>query len=579
MVPNLRITIRAVNTSITFLILGFLSACGGGGSSDSGTSSAISTPSTTVVLSPAASVVTGDTAGPVPTQSIHVVINNPPTSGFYYQASAQRTAIQSVSSQLSASTEGNITLNFWSPRALGAGTYTDSVQFRLCNDSQCAQPIPGASATVGVTYTVTGSATPLTTFNASAISNTQLALRSTDAMGAIVTIGLNVFDIPPQGLHIRYVEQTLAGSPKLVSAISFRQTGNVTGEIAVQLVAPTSLSALTYTEDLQVSLCFDAACLRTVAGSPITIPLNYKIYASEGREFATTDLNINAASAAWDAVSQRLYVLRVAQSGTSIVAVNPVSGDLGASVAVPNESSSIVVSDDGQFAYVNSTYGQAVYRYRLPTLTADAVIHLGGVLQANQIAVAPGASRTLAIVQYSSGVANSIAIYDDLVKRANNGTAAAAIVWGANASRLYSLDTDNQILKSWAVSSTGLGLLMTSQLNNSLNVTGPLTYQNGLIYSRYGSIFDLASQSFLQPIPDGCCGLISIDVGLDRAYKFEGNILESKVISTRKNLSTALLASQISSSSTPPIRWGANGLALLTSDGHLILLTGDFVAL
>jgi hypothetical protein len=529
-----------------------------------------------VTLSPTSVFAQGDTSSLAPTQSIHVVIKDPPSS-FYYQAFPQFSAIVRANAVLSAPTEGGITLEFWSPRALGAGTYTDNVQFRLCEDSQCAQPIAGTTVSVPVTYVVTGSPVPLTYFNGIATGTTQFESKSTDTTGGSVAISLNVFDIPPQGLYVKHDNQLAPGAPNFISTVTFRQTGNQTGELRLQLIPPTSMAAGFYSETLQVSLCFDAACTRLVTGSPVSIPLNYIIYASEGRDFTLIELDIKARSVAWDPISQKLYVLRLSESGSSIVVVDPVTGAQGASVAVPDPSLSIVISGDSQFAYVNADFGQAVHRYTLPDLALDGTIHLSNFLQARQIAVAPGASRTLAIQQNSSGTADSVAIYDDLVKRPTDGSLAEGIAWGEDAAKFYSFERSNRKFKTWTVSPSGLALATTTEFTGSSDLTPPFIFHGGLLYGNAGEIFDPATSTFRQPLPGVFGGMLAIDFPQNRAFNYRSGGLDSINVATRTTISSVYPSDKFRPNDTAPVRWGVNGLALTTYDGGLLIMRGTFV--
>lgn len=581
------------------LLLSMLTACGGGGGSEGGSTSPPggsggsnpppappSTPNppppppsaTEITLNPASITLQSDISGSLPESNIQVTITNPPEGNFYYQATIAGTAAQSVDAQLQSRTTGNIRINYWSPRATGSGSFSDTVRFRICSDNQCAQII--AERTVSVAVTITGSYESLTTFNVVPITNTLFEAQSVETTGRSLAIGLTVFDIPPDGLYVRFDELPAAGSRNVVSRARFRQTGPQSAEINVDLEAPESLDARTYNSDLQVFLCFDAACTRTVTGSPIATPLRYQIYASEGREFTSIELALGARSAAWDQASERLYVLQVSQAGTTLVSVDPATGITGTPVPVPDESTSIMISDDGQFAYVNSTYGGAVYRYRIPGLVHEDTIHLGGFLQAAHVAVAPGAPGTIAVQLLNSGVEAGIAIYDDLVKRSDDGGPAAWMGWGVTAESLYSvaISPTTRTFQTWAASPAGLTLGGSMPVPGDVSMDGPLALAADQIYAtRTGAVYDPATQNFSRRLGTWCCGSVTVDSTLDRAFAFSGPVTSFEW-STGAEIATARSPSLSSSRDTPPIRWGSDGLALVTYDGRLLILKGSFVA-
>jgi hypothetical protein len=554
---------------------------GSSNGSNGGGSGATST-ATTVTFDSATLSVQGATGSIISDSSVHFVIKNAPVGSFYTQTARQGAAIFATSTSLPNRGEGNITVKFWTPNQLGAGTYTDSIRVRLCIDDACAQPIAGAEATLPVTYTVIGAAGPQSSFNVMPGSTTRFWAHSGDATAPLAKLKLTVSDLPPTGLYVRFTEQPPAGDPKLVVSAELEQTSagttpNASADLDIRLAVPTSLSARTYTEDLQVFLCFDSACTRKVQGGPVAFKLTYQIYATEGREFVSRVLDLNARSAAWDAMGRKLYVLQVKQSGTFLVAVDPVTGATGTPVTVPGESTSIVISDNGQFAYINSTYDPAVYRYRLPAMTLDATIALGGFLRADQIAVAPGAPTTLAVSRSSSAVAEKLVIYDGIVARASTVPGGGSIAWGTNSSVLYAAGEDSLTLNTYAVAANGLSLVAADKLTQGTGLGSQLAYAGGLLYTDRGGVIDPAAHTLVGRLEDLCCDKLTPDAALDRAFAFGGNSLTSYVLSTRKELSTALFEN-LSPRDTAPIRWGSNGLALVDYDGKLVLLSGNLVA-
>jgi hypothetical protein len=543
---------------------------GGGGSGGGG----IPPPAVlAVTLSPATVSVQADTSAPGPTANVQVSISNPPSGTFYYQALSQHTALEQANSELFSSTQGNIALTFWAPRRMGAGTYQENVTFRLCSDDQCAQVL--IAKTLPVTYTVTGSATPLTTFQVAPLSNSQVEAQSVDTQGKTFKIQLSVLDLPPAGLYVKFAERAQTSWGKFIANVTFQQDSNASAVVTLNLKAPMDLLARTYVSDFDVFLCFDAACTKPVTGSPITRTLAYIIYASEGREFTTKNLDIHARSVAWDNISHRLFVLQVATAGTSLVTVDPATATVGTPVPVPDECNSLALSDDGQFAYLKSVASKSIYRYRLSDLGLDATISYTH-WTADSMSVAPGAPLTIALAEDNPFAGSGIQVYDGLAKRANDGAPTANMAWGASSAVLYSQDYTNNNVNTWAVDTSGLVLVSSVKPPASAQFAGPASFQSGYLFATNGGVYDVANQTFLAPMVFPCCGGPTVDLALDRAFAFGGSLTSMKY-STREVLSVAMAPNLPPPAGSQPVRWGADGLAMVISDGHLILLSGPFV--
>ncbi len=567
-----------------------LSACGGG--SGDGTPPGNDPPVTPppppgpplpgVTLSPAVLTVSAATGTPGPFRSIAVTITNPPED-FYYGAWADGDAVAVADADLVTAQQGNIALTFWAPNQLGAGTYVDMVHFLVCGDPGCEDLI--VEEALPVVYTVTGSPVPTTTFNVVPTTATQFEELSGDTGAKVLKLHITAFDVPPQGVYVRLLEEPAEGTPDLVTGVEFEESGYISpngtgsGNYTVTLAAPVALGPGRYESDLVVRLCFDAACTMPVPTARDTFRVSYVVYASEGREFTMRKLDLNAAWAAWDPVREKLYVLQVFPTGDGAVTeVDPVTGTTGPSAVLPGEARMMALSDDGQFAYVASIHPQVVYRVRLADMQLEGEVTLEPMRTARMIAVAPGAPGTIAVLQTMAAANNSIAIYDGPVKRSQEALAGTSMAWNATGTELYAAGTNGSQLSRWAVTPAGLELIEDIAAPGGTGNARQMFMESGLLYFSSGTLFDPVAGTFNNWFDYCCDHLVARDPLQGRVFT-TGTDVRSYSIGTGKEIATAWIPGLTGGQYfPPPLRWGSDGLAIVDYSGDLVLINGSFVA-
>lgn len=181
---------RSLSVLPCALLIGILSACGGGGSpapstggntggsTGSGADSGVSLSLSTATVTETATV--GQSA---PVASVLAYANGL-TAGqeIYLGGSYSKNGIASLSAGTGTSPI-TVNIQFKSPATLGPGTYQDTISLSGCYDQACTQQVSGSPKSVQVTYTVAASAIKLTALSpASTIAGGQaLHLTATGA--------------------------------------------------------------------------------------------------------------------------------------------------------------------------------------------------------------------------------------------------------------------------------------------------------------------------------------------------------------------------------------------------------------
>lgn len=124
-----------------------LTACGGGDS----TPQTYLTADTTAVTRESGLDATG------PVGSVTVIAHDPPVADLWADFSYSSNGIQSVTMTNASDWSLTVQIQFKPGAMLGAGTYVDAVEVRVCYDEACASQVGNSPVTINTSYTVIGS--------------------------------------------------------------------------------------------------------------------------------------------------------------------------------------------------------------------------------------------------------------------------------------------------------------------------------------------------------------------------------------------------------------------------------------
>jgi hypothetical protein len=306
-----------------------------------------------------------------------------------------------------------------------------------------------------------------------------------------------------------------------------------------------------------------------------------------GAGFAVSVINQAANDLAFDPL-HRVILLSVpgaaAAHGNTISALD-LSGNVISMQFAGSEPNVLALSGDSQFVYAGIDGGSQVKRYALPAFTLDTSYSLGtsffsGGLTALDLQVAPGASHTSAVVSSGFNPSGKITIFDDATPRTNFATNGNSLQWGASASSLFSSQTFGNDLLSFFVDVTGAIQIhdFTSFLTGRRIHFDPAT---GRVYSDGGAVVDSATGVAVATLQ--ASGLMVVDSQQNAAYVLEqpfsgGNATIDKFDLTHFVKTGSITITGVNGTGRRLIRWGENGLAFNTSDGHVFLVGGNIVS-
>ncbi|MDQ2833132.1 MAG: hypothetical protein M3Y50_05170, partial [Acidobacteriota bacterium] len=324
---------------------------------------------------------------------------------------------------------------------------------------------------------------------------------------------------------------------------------------------------------------------------------------------------------AWDQMDQQFYLSVASANGidaNSITALNPQTGVLGASIATGSEPGKLAVSSDGSYLYAGLDSVGSVHRYTLPGLQSDMDIPLGssggtGPYYAIDVEGEPGSPRSVAVSRGVESVSpreqGGVLVYDDAVARPQSvpgfgpllpGTI-DSLVWNANGQTLYGIDTEGgSDLYTISASAAGLQVQTTSTAGGPYGPRLHFDATTGYLYGDGGSVIDPATNGVVgkftsSAVQGGLSGNVIMvpDGKLNIAYLLGQTMYshgaQGQFVIEAFDLThfTFLGAIPVSVSGFPSkmIRWGSNGLAILTGDPYgrgeagdgVYLVSGGFV--
>ena len=607
------------------LAAALLVGCGGGGGASSGSTDTYpppgapppppGPPSLDISESQVSvSAVTG-TAAPASVDIKITVANAPPTMLTMIVTSSED-SVAAASATWKSNSYGDLTISFAPP--VQVGNYTPTVTVNVCTDTACAHPISGSPAQVFVHYSITGSTPPPVSFYFPQ-PGVDFQVTTSDTSPETANFDFYIKNVPPAGLYVQITQPENGFVQRVSDTVEPDSSGQLDVALILSLVSPASLGSGFFNSSVTVAICYDQACSNPVAGSPVSVPIEYEVYLTQGKEYSLVSSSVGGISdLAYEASRGSLYVTGLAGYDNSIYSsavteVNPATGNSVTQLALGDGLSQIAVSDDGQYLYAASTTNSSIYRLVLPALTKDITIDLASASGgegmepnlAGGMAVAPGAPHTLAVaLAHSSGSDQSqgVAIFDDGTERVQtlaplgSYTSADRITWGANAGTLYaSRESDQQPedleIDNLNVDPSGVTLVSSVNLTGTADTGGTLVYASGKLYESTGFVRDATSLSILDQLtlpavlgsPTGILCLTP-DVGNNRLFVLSSDIHTSHLILLSYTLPALTLQGAIDlgfdgfdvAIRTHLILWGSQGIAF--NRNGLQILSGTFSA-
>jgi len=312
------------------------------------------------------------------------------------------------------------------------------------------------------------------------------------------------------------------------------------------------------------------------------------IGSTAGSNFAVTVINQSANDLVFDPVHRVILFSAPGAAGSNgnTISALDLSGNVISSEFAGSEPNVLALSDDGQFIYAGIDGASQVKRFALPAFTADIHYSLGGgsffsgLITATDLQVAPATPHTAAVVTSGINPSGKITIFDDATPRTNFAINGNSTQWGSDTSALFSSSAFTSDLFSLFVDATGATLIhdFPSFLSGRRIHFDPGTSR---ILADGGAVLDAATGSPVATLQ--ASGLMVVDSSSNAVYVLEqpfnaGNATIDAFDLTHFVKTGSITIAGVNGTAGRLIRWGENGLAFNTSDGHIFLIGGNFVS-
>ncbi|MET0754006.1 MAG: Calx-beta domain-containing protein [Pyrinomonadaceae bacterium] len=279
----------------------------------------------------------------------------------------------------------------------------------------------------------------------------------------------------------------------------------------------------------------------------------------------------------------------VGSEGNSITRINPLTGEIGASVYVGSEPNKLALSDNGQTMYVSLDGAYAIRRYETSTQMPGVQFPvgrestssnpLGAPYRAGDIAVAPGNPNLLAVARDKPGIkppGAGVAMFNNGVQLPLTGPghsdSANYLAFSSSATTLYGGAYYGEGLRTLTVSESGV-------VDNTGNPTSfevrKLKFENNLVFTSTGHIINPETRTLMGTCPGVNTPAFVPDTATGRVLYAVKDSSSSNITIKAFDINTfTLIGSMVIPNTTGDaepttlVRYGTNGLAMRTMDNN-----------
>lgn len=479
----------------------------------------------------------------------------------------------------------------------------------------CAFGTLPSGSSAKVVFTVLQTTSGTSTMSAQVTGSTPDASATNNSASSSVTVTGDAYNLAPVIASLS--PAAIKTGTSADTTLTVNGSGFSTGSAV--MLGTTALTT-TFVDSTKLSAIVPAASVTTMGWAPVTVatpapgggtssPLPLTFY---------NVLTIGVNHILYDPYSRQIMASvgsgSTSVTGNSIAAIDPTTGSVGTPTSVGSQPTEMALSSDGQVLYTilsgsqsiaryNMLTGQPDFTYQVPTNTS----FIGGIALRG-LAVQPGTENTIAL-DIASFTGNAIYDFDPVNKTAAIRGQASGPYSGSCLTFLtpsdllaFDIDTSGFTLDKYKVTPSGFTYYNYSQYTEStLNHFGCFKLSGGLAFANGGGIADPSTTPATQigTLAGASGGGFSnseafvADASLQRAfytasnpqsyYSYSGQDgITAYDLRTYQPIWTMPLNMPTIEGSTDftqvdTIRWGQDGLALLTSTGHIYLLRGPAI--
>jgi hypothetical protein len=276
---------------------------------------------------------------------------------------------------------------------------------------------------------------------------------------------------------------------------------------------------------------------------------------------------------------------RAGEQGNTITAIDPKLGRVVGSVSVGSEPGALGLSDDGTQLYVALDGEAAIRRVNLATFTAAQKIslsqsNLGPI--AEDIEVQPGNPFVIAAALANTFVSPrhaGVAIFDHGVRRpavTPGHTGSNRIEFSNDPGTLYGYNNETTDFGFRTMKVDSQGVMITSVATDLIFGFGvDIEYASGLVFATSGEVVNPSTLTRQGTFAVGFATSVLPEPGRDQVLFLAEDAIQTFRLSTFTPLDSDPLPPEASGTPFNLVRWGNDGLAFLTSERQIVLVSEE----
>lgn len=209
------------------------------------------------------------------TESTRVIIpvNSRGTTSkkLYFGAFYDSASIQSTYMNITSDSTGNLEVDFIPGYAVGDGQSTHNVSINFCYDEYCNEQVSGSPINASINYNVS------LDDEIRMVSAESTINREYNYDDANITDNFTSKEISVTGSNSNSIIFNRGNDSELINKFNVTQRTGYLFDLDLGLKLPGNLLIDTHSKEFKINACYDAECLYPIKGSPLSIPMIYKV--------------------------------------------------------------------------------------------------------------------------------------------------------------------------------------------------------------------------------------------------------------------------------------------------------------
>ena len=261
----------------------------------------------------------------------------------------------------------------------------------------------------------------------------------------------------------------------------------------------------------------------------------------------------------------------------SVVAIDPVNGNIGNPVHVGSDPGRLTASPDGGFLYVALDGAGTVQKLTLPNLTSIGSFPV----PENQIVVRMIVSPTNAdMVVLRRNPAGKTSLHISGTQQPGELVAQDLFSFSENSGQLFGCDGAHSNVKMYRLNTSSNGLTLLESQPGKQGSATDLKSSGGLLFFNGGMVVnpDTTRVRSIMPVPFN--SVVEPDAGSSRVFYLTpaGSVWTLRAFDISQGVEVGAVS--LPTLTSPPrrlLRWGADGLAFYNTNSQVIILRGQLV--